>query len=252
MTSTHPQKISNNINYTLYQCGSGLSRFANEGDFFARRVLLEITQLERVSPIEASLHRAVLFSFLGKIDYSEHWLENARMLGATEFEIHPYELMIYLNMGFFSRAYSIIQLVSSNCSRENYSSGYFAKAGLICCAFKNTSGISVENHMDDCAIYSIEKGKQVMNTMPADFSELDLVRIIDVAGEVLRDNGILWQRDCPDVSLVDSDSPSLLYQFYVHESPEKANSMTEEVIARCIERDLLKDGLLFSFLSERG
>ena len=77
--------------------------------------------------------------------------------------------------------------------------------------------------------------------------------MLDVAGEVLRRNRLIWAETAPLMRTIDDDEDAaLLYQLYVPFSADRAFALTEEVFELLIDRDLATPGLSFTFLSNQG
>ena len=82
-------------------------------------------------------------------------------------------------------------------------------------------------------------------------SDASVRRMIDVAGEVLREHRLFWLDEEPLIrTYSDDEGAGLLYQLYVGVSAEEAARMTDEVIVRLIEREIEVPGLSIAFISK--
>lgn len=96
-----------------------------------------------------------------------------------------------------------------------------------------------------------QKVKEVVQVMEQlKVSDLDVVKMKDVAGEVLREHNRIWAGDATHVTTlnVGQDDPQLLIEYFVGVAPTVAAQMSWDLAERLIDRELDKPGVCLNFL----
>lgn len=96
-----------------------------------------------------------------------------------------------------------------------------------------------------------QKVKEVVQVMEQlTVSDLDIVKMKDVAGEILRENNRVWAGDSTQVTTLTSEQggPQLLIEYFVGVTPSIAAQMSWDLTERLIDRELDKPGVSLNFL----
>jgi hypothetical protein len=87
-------------------------------------------------------------------------------------------------------------------------------------------------------------------------TEDELAAILDVAGEVQRESGLLWLESGPDVIALtgeesEESGPGVHYYFRMDVTPSEAAAMSGEIGWRLVNRGLVRSGLTVSHVGTR-
>lgn len=248
MAATKGGELNSQINRLILDGTAYLSA----GDFVVRRFEHEIDKLAKVDALGASLCRSSLSMLIGDWPMVQHWTANMRHLGAV---VEPLgvEFIASSNLGYFTPAAALYPQVMD--VRWGVTA-HFLTHGLICGAFADVIAGNAT-----CSEGKIELGvsqqRAVEVAMNAQallarlgVSEQEVQAMLDVAGEVLREQKLFWLGTDPSIAVLDSDEGAgLLYQLPIAVDAQQASELSDQVIMRMIERDLDMPGLAFSFLS---
>lgn len=96
-----------------------------------------------------------------------------------------------------------------------------------------------------------QKVKEVVQVMEQlNICDMDIVKMKDVAGEILREHNRVWAGDSTHVTTLNAEQggPQLLIEYFVGVTPAEAAQMSWDLAERLIDRELDKAGVCLNFL----
>lgn len=209
-------------------------------------------QLSAANAIEGSSAKVAIAQLKGDWEECQRWIRNLRLLHARG-DADRNELIAASNLGFFTRAQEVFGAVIDD-------GGYdYLPAGVICGSFKamnegyrkaTKAGMTLPD--DSGRVEALARNADsVMQRIGA--TEAQLARMLDIAGEVTRENRLLWESDAPLLYAIDTpDHAALLVEFELGVSIKVAVELTDQVIDRAIRRGHDVPGVAFSFIGRAG
>lgn len=217
-------------------------------DFAIKQFVREVDKLVNADAAGAWLLYAGVATLGGDLREAERCLENVERLGDVDGARFA-RFGVAVALGHFTAAADVFDDLC------RISSGWMSEifpAGPLTCSFgtmldameaASRAGLELPSEPSDVAVACATALAEL------NLSEADARAMLDVAGEVLRGQRLFVPMLPPLVRSFHGDGePTLLYQLCVKLSPEKAAALTDEVLEALIDRDLLKPGLLFSFV----
>lgn len=205
----------------------------------------DIAQVEKTEAAHAFLLRAVLAQLDGDIDAVETNVAAARRLHASNAE--HFLADAYANLGFASRALAHL--------REVMRGGAADLSALFSSAVNSGSAETVLRAVDEAdragqklssrANELIDCARKVSAALiSTGHTEDELASVIDVAGEVMRENKLLWLDKMPTILTdargeSDDTAPGVHYYFRVDVSPSEGASLSGDIGWRLVDRDLV-------------
>ncbi len=215
-----------------------------DGDAFQLRALdHDLDKLFKADAYAASLLRGTLHQLLGDADNALYWVHNARRLRgdpASELRSDGVEAMILSNLGYFSRASSLLAKEGKDADRCHPVLLY------LCGAWNELARLPVTvdlSHDEVAMMQTVRRRSSLCQQIGV--SQAQIQAVLDVAGEVLRERRMFFLGDRP---LVRDCDDAVLYQLHVPAHAVEAAAMTASVIERLVQRDLDVAGFAFSFL----
>lgn len=241
-----PKTIGEELLDQLWAEVLSATNFADPSSFQVRSYVRRIDALARADAVEASIARAVLDHFIGDIEGAVHWVRNAGRLqpGLATAKIVG---TFCANLSYFSRAAALAHQVDTRDAdspfvRSSCTAGAYSQVERL------AAGIEIA---DEETLHSVHQARSAIVVLTKlQIPEERVQAVLDVAGEVLRENRLFFVGSDPIIhaSADDIEGPSLLCQLEVNVDAERAMDMTDEVIDRLVARGLLVYGMSFSFI----
>jgi hypothetical protein len=215
MTARVPQTIANELLNQLHQLMGDGGFFKDPADFTLRRIRAEIGKLAGVSPFEAHLAYATYYQVCGDAGLMRHHLDNAMKLGDRQVVLQ-HAAASESNLGFFSSA---LRAFREAAKPEFGAFSLCTRLPIPCAAFQLTveyldqaekMKMSVQPPKD---IDVIQTASAVL--AEAGVSDSDVAEMMDMAGEVFREENMIWVGDIDVVILpprsADPDTVLLIF-----------------------------------------
>ena len=83
--------------------------------------------------------------------------------------------------------------------------------------------------------------------------DASIARMLDVAGEVLREHKLMWESDAPEVLALSSSKggPAICFEYVVTVTPAEASAMSWELAEKLVDRNLDRPCVTVGFLGNR-
>jgi hypothetical protein len=126
------------------------------------------------------------------------------------------------------------------------------RSGMSCAGFKDMihggkSLTAAQLEFDMPALQLAEKASVALERLGVDEGELR--SMMDVAGELLRRERMMWLGGAPDVTVLINDH-AVAVNYRLDASPQLAASLTWELAEALITRDLMRYGVTVGFIGE--
>ena len=220
---------------------------------FAFNVLLrDCDKLARTDVINASLYRGALYSVVGRDLDAEYQFDNVEANG-EHFLASAWRMAFYSNRGYAKRVISMADQVLSQRGSIRFSDLMrpVASMGGFQAICRSADAASQRQEVLVGMTNLLEKSRRACAVMKnLQITDDDVSAAVDVAGEIMREQRLVWMGQIPDVETFDEDCDfhSLMLQFRIGVSPRKASELTFELIVRLVDRDLDRAGLSVCFL----
>jgi hypothetical protein len=252
MTAAKPQTIAAELSGRINDLvlAGGFYRSADE--FAIRALFKDAEALARADAVAASRIKATIHLLCGNWADVQHWCNNARQLG-DHARADLTEFIAAANLGYFLHAAALYPVAVA---LERNTLGSHLSAGLICgtlIALIERAEIAdrAKLELSDKVRTEVMLAKDACQVLERlGLPEQDLIAILEVAGEVMRERRVFWSNLLPSVIVVNTeDDVGLLYQFVLPVEPEEAAQLSDTVIERIVTRNLDKPGISFSFVA---
>jgi hypothetical protein len=252
MNTPVPQTQAEEIWQRLTDLIDNSPRIYEINEFTWKGLYRDCERLTKTDVVRASLYKGVLHSLKGEDDKAETAFQNAALNGAKE-TARAWLIGHFANRGFASKAAAIAAESLENSGDVNFAQLMDAVAtcgafGAIVKAADNAFASNKVLTQMTTTLETSRRAKAVMDELH--LTDADVSAAVDVAGEVLRENKLLWLHKMADIEVFDDECPfrSLMLQFHVAVTPEKAAAMCNTLTERLVVRDLDKPGLSVTFL----
>jgi hypothetical protein len=222
------------------------------------RLMQSANELQRQNVVKGCLLRSLLFSATGQLDEAERMLRNADANHGKD-EARFDWVAHYVNHGFATKALGFLDEMFANRLDHTFAelaqgavaAGAFAKiVKLVDASYKNSEVLIMTN--------VLELAKRAASALEQlHLSDEQLASMLDVAGEKLRANELLWQGHSPDIHVLLSEDggPTLMFDYRVFISPTEASTMcwnlAEELVSRNLDFSGVHIGFIGTKISER-
>lgn len=213
-------------------------------------------ELDRVAAkdiLEADGRRAYLAGISSKTDDFDAALRNLRghnHRGRAVLEQFCY----FINHGFASEAYALAdEALAARYSRGIHSNSVLYSAVSLG-AFRKVNTVLAAAHERDEVLHVVSLVKKLKEIiLVADqikVDDVEIIRMMDVAGEILREKKRLWAGDDTQITTLteNEDGPLLLIEYFVGVSSKEAAEMSWDLAGRLVDRDLYVPGVALSFI----
>jgi hypothetical protein len=244
MSAAQPATIAESLGNELKAWLLAATTYCGENDFQFKRWAREVEKLLRVDAMAGSVLKAQLFQCTGDVDQSMYWSNNLRKLGDGR-KASRLDSVLLSNCGHFSKAAELVDLLNP---AERVAE--FPVLFLIG-AFDEL--LEAHNAHLDAEIPEFHHAAQIavrcrMTLQTLHISQEHLRKVLDLAGEVLRERRMFFVGQAP---VIHTHEDGLLYQLLVDVEAVDAAALTNEVIVRMVDADLDVPGLAFSFVGTR-
>lgn len=248
MSTQQPATIALRTIEQIDECLSTATDFQSQTDFFQYRMEDELVKLQKVDAIEAFKGRAYLALLRGDLQGIEDNLDKAeRLRGESIFTGMP-RLICYGGLLYATKA---LNLFAHYVDVQN---GTLSKGVVIAAsigAFQQYANVRAQAHRANIELPFVEEMKEFDEAVDLlreyEVSDADCAKVMDAAGEVLRNHGHFWNGDFHKLTL-DKGFGSVGMQIQVCITAQEAASMTLETADKLIERDLDTLPFYVSFL----
>lgn len=219
--------------------------------FVLKRLLAECERLQDANVVTGSTYKAFLYSTVGDFAETERWIKNAELNGGKD-QARLERLTHYVNHGYASDALALVDNVFENRLHHTVM-GIAAMIATIGAFNKIVNAVNTATakgevlQMTNLHALAI-KAVDVMQNLGV--SDADVAAMVDVAGEYLRANKLLWQGDQPDYTVLDSThgGPALVIAYRIGVSPQEAAQMGWSLAEALIDRGLNRPGVHVDFV----
>ncbi len=213
-----------------------LRHFLPKDDLRLRRLMAEAEKLMNADPQEAHSLKGMIYQLSGEFELALHHMDNAIKLGPGNPTAIANKCSVLMNSGFFTEAQKLYSKVGSPAV------GAFPEVMLLgigataLCEMNNFIGVARKMKLDLTTfdVGTIEKAARLMSKHG--LCDSDLSKYLDVAGEIMREERVVFC-DLPDVFAWDSfDDPVLSITYKLPVDAYRAEELDCELAARLIDR----------------
>lgn len=246
-----PKTKASVVNDLLNQFADSVVKTDDYNRMLFKRIERECDDIAKTDAVLSSLTLAFLHSTVGNFETSERWFLNAERIGGFD-RAQVERLTSLVNHGFATRALEIEALAYQH--RANNTLMEIAEKFCTIGAFHGVVKAVKESQskgevLKMTGIYALaQDAVEVMDQLGV--TDAQFAAMVDVAGELLRENRLLWQTSFPDIRVLkDQDGgPSLSFEYRVGLSPREAVDLGWTLTERLIERGLDRPGINLDFL----
>lgn len=225
-------------------------------DAFQRaRITRDLARLEETDAFSASIGYSFLASIEGDEAEAERQVQRAWLIGDKD----NAQVVRLFNLSNYGRASKALALARSVIRPGSAFLSKFLQAllpiGAVSTISANVDAAVAANHVLSAdANPIIVKARAVEAALnAAGRTEDELAALIDIAGDVLRERGLLWQDRGPEIVVLDGSesedsAPSVGFHYRVAVTPKVAAEMSAAVGWRAIDRDADRLGLTVAFI----
>ena len=248
MASPLPQTIVDELEAIASPVEENMSHFLDEANPVVVQLLDAAERLAKADAFQASQWKGRIYALTGNRERVDYWFKNARALGRDWTQEYNHSSTL-INMGYFSDAARLTGQyldISTNKLTENVALaiGLFDLAGAMT-AYEVLDRAQL--HSEPILRSFAECAWSVLQTM--NVRQEDVQGVLDIAGELLRENNLWWQGQAPRLFAFSSEEDSgILYELRIATSPQFAAELTEAFVERAIARDAYQPGFSFGFI----
>lgn len=236
MTAAAPATKSNELIEEANSFLLGLTHHCDPANWMAKRLQHEAGKLMHVDAFSSHLLLGKVHEFCGEAERMVHHYKNAMQIGSPTIAA-GFLSAGKCNLGYFAEAQAYFSLAG------NAESGLLPedfRLGLACFGFMKTSEyLKVAKKMQlDLAGYPTDLVRRAVNVMnAAGLRDADLAEMLDIAGEVMRENRLFYQNDLPDIEIDDqSDTPCIYATYRFGVSVKEAADLYDEMVERLVNK----------------
>ena len=221
--------------------------YLDANTFEFRMFQREAEKLRSADAYMGSIAEAWIHHWAGDIEQARYWLRNAVKNHGLPHRCDLSEAIFLSNLGYFSRAREILLRDELQDWIRSLSSLHVLS---ICFGALIAHPSEWQSAADDEWMADARNAKDYTATMrELNITEAQAAAVMDAAGEVLREHRMFFAGTHPVIHAADG---GMLLQLAVQASIEEISSMTEEVIDKLIDRELIVPGLSFSFIPDHA
>lgn len=259
MPSANPEELATAIGERIDRLLHSVGRFGSVPDFERRQIARDLDSLAKTDAASGFLFRSVMASLDGDEAEAERLAAKAAALGKAD-EADVVRIFTLANYGRASAALALAR-------RELYA-GRADVSRIIPAAVGAGAMFTVTRLVEESvaagqvlaaqANPSIQLAKKAAKSLTlAGRTEDELAAMLDVAGDVQREHGLLWLDRQPHIIALTGDesedsAPGVHYYFRVDVTPREAAEMTGDVGWRLVDRGLVLGGLSVAFVGSRA
>lgn len=237
---SQPKAISSTISNKICELQEGATRFLMADRIDMVKLIKDARNLIRTDAGNAHIALGMIYQLTGDIENAVKHLKNAKKLGASN--AMTALTVAYSNLGFFSKAQEVFKDSQNPKTGEGFFLMY-ATVGLASGAFATLNNFinqSIDMNLDMSSISvdksMVERSAKVLND--ADISDAQVAAIMDIAGEVMRENRLFFHGKAPEISIGDSHgtNPCVYIGYLLPVTPAEAADLYMEFTARLFSR----------------
>jgi hypothetical protein len=257
-TSKKTADLSEALSARLIELLRSIGRFGAVPEFERRKIERDLASLAKTDAAKSYLLGSIMSSINGDFEKAERSAASASALGLKV----EANVIRAFNLANFGRATEALALIKSQMRSDADGLSSFISAGFAAGAVTSISRV-VEEATAAGRTISSEANAAIVTAKSAaraleltGHSEEDLAAILDVAGEVQREGGLLWLDSGPNVIALTGDEseesgPGVHYYFRMDVTPSDAAAMSGEIGWRLVNRGLDRSGLTVSHVGTR-
>ena len=192
--------------------------------------------------------RAFLAHMTGDIEFVERCMERAEINGASELALAALRTTIYSNLGFSTKAQEAGRR-AFEVARLNLAIGvlWMTSAGALNFAAKLLDQAALAKI--DCSHITHYDAilKVASYTKMNVFSDAEFGKILDMAGELMREKKLFWLDLAPRISF-DAEMNCAGIRYRLDVSPEEASELNSQLTEKIVEADLVLVPLTVRFI----
>lgn len=254
MTLPVPQTLAESFLSRITALLEDAAHIDRVNSFVFNGLLRDCDRLAQTDVINASLYRGILYSIVGRDDDAEYHFNNVEANG-EHFLASAWRMAFYSNRGYAKRVIEMADQVLNQRGSISFAELMrpVASMGGFQAICRAVDAASQRQEVLVGMTNLLEKSRRacaVMNTLQ--ITDEDVSAAVDVAGEIMREQRLVWKYQTPDIETFDENCGfhSLMLQFRLGVTPKKASELTFELIGRLVDRDLDRAGLSVCFLGE--
>lgn len=203
-----------------------------------RRLLAESKKLMGVDVINGHLAMAGTYQLMGNFDKVFYHANCVEKLQSNSPEVAGAIATWFVNLGFFSEAYLRYGAAVSP------SGGLFTRyfnMGLVLGAFQTMQNAieqaeKLKIDFTGLKVDVLESANRILASHG--LSDVETVEILNIAGEVLRENRLFYEGECPVVDAVEIDGVEscVFVSYRIGATPDHAADMTADLSLRIAQR----------------
>lgn len=238
MTAQIPATIADDIQQRLNPYLLAGGGYYSPDDWRVRVLLRDVQNLIRADAKIGYLAEARVFQLCGEVGRVKQSLEKSRKL-AHDIDYEYAAVTCLINLGLFSEAQKHYE-IATDPKNGQFTKGFVS--GFACGALNKMWEFTeqAKSMKLDLSNLPIEKVSRIRQTLSdASLSDERIGQILDVAGEVMRDNHTLYVNETPDVDVADKPwaSPQCVYlTFRLKDSASNVAKMYEDLSDRLCAR----------------
>jgi hypothetical protein len=195
-----------------------------------------------------ALCRALLEHLTGNAHDFELAVRDARIANALQQKIYETQLIGYSNLTFATKALGVFR---RTVDIKNLNIQRFIEVGVTIGSFQRIDELVTQAASAKLDLASLSrlpawlKASQILRAR--NFSDEQCAKVVDVAGEVLRDSALFWLDTHPKV-VPDEGQGLVLLRYRVATSPADAAAMTGRMVEKLIDAGLDEAPLMITFV----
>lgn len=251
MARTQALPLETALELELNQFSQATTHTDAHDKFVFKRLFAECERVQNNDVVAGSNLKAFLCSTIGDFTQTERWIKNAELNGGHD-QARSTRLTHFVNHGFASDALALVDKVFER-RMHNTVMEVAAKIATIGAFNTIVSAVTTATaksevlQMTELHAFAVNAAG-VMNNLGV--TDADIAAMVDVAGEHLRANKLLWQGEAPDYTVLDGahGGPALVIAYRIDVSPQQAAQMGWSLTEALIDRSLDRAGVHIDFL----
>jgi hypothetical protein len=255
MTKAEPLELADAVKERLNGLTLSLGHLRTVSQFERRLIERDISNVEKTDAPAGSLLRAMLATLDGDVERLDYYLSNARKLGASADHVDNLELVALANLGLAKRGLSLARR-TMRAGRPDLSPLFLSALGVGAATTvarvideANAEGQLLAKPANDFIALARKVSKALAES---NHIEDELSALLDLAGEILRRERLLWLDSCPRIVARTSDDridePSGVHYFFrIDKPPREAARLSTELARRIVVAGLDFDELGVNF-----
>lgn len=215
------------------------------------RLMRDCEVVQRSDVVEGCLRRAFLYSTVGEFADVERMIKNAELNGGKD-AARIGRVSHLINHGHASQALALADQMFDHRAGTNLMrlADMAAAMGAFSTIVREVKTSQAKGEvLQMTPLYELSQKASAV-TQQLGVTDADVAAMLDVAGELLRANKLLWQNALPDLTVLDAEQggPTLGISYRVGVAPEQAADMGWDLAERLVDRGLDRPGVFVSFL----